>query len=403
MSGQKNENDASWMLLLIIALVVFFGWLLWHFFKVQILEALRWLRFIELWPLSLVFPQYDPCVHWLTHAKFADPSPSQDMINWTNSCFTVDYIKTTPPEETATYYTLAMPPLKMIERGVISVLHWPLALVFAFFGYHIYFLSWRNKFRTKHNLESFIQTQARMWPVINPIVKFNPIKSSARAPGDKIPRKLPMFAEALSPEEWIAFHNINVTNGVSDREATRRAFLQQLGPRWNSIDSCPLYMQALFAAFALKGVQKREHSDELLGRIALCWSEKGGLKLTSAVTSEIKKILRDKEIGGHAEEIAALHAYRTTALLSVLKWARSMGGVLSPSQFLWLRGLDRALWYPLNNLGRRSFHSEGAGSIAHFMAEENAKKALAIPRIDTAIVTLNQYLANSSMPIPPRE
>ena len=68
-----------------------------------------------------------------------------------------------------------------------------------------------------------------------------------------------------------------------------------------------------------------------------------------------------------------------------------------------MRGADRALWYPLNNLGRRAFHSEGAGAMAHFMAEEAAQKPLPMPRLDTAIVTINQYLAQTAAKIPPRE
>ncbi len=91
-------------------------------------------------------------------------------------------------------------------------------------------------------------------------------------------------------------------------------------------------------------------------------------------------------------------------MVGALRYARFQGGVLAPAQFLWLRAVDRALWYPLNNLGRRSFHTEGAGAMAHFMAEQNAKKPLVVPRIDTAIITLNQYLARpDALPIPDRE
>ena len=105
------------------------------------------------------------------------------------------------------------------------------------------------------------------------------------------------------------------------------------------------------------------------------------------------------------QRIAAEHAYRTTAILGVLKWARTMGGVLASAQFLWLRATDRGLWYPLNNLGRRSFHVEGSGAMAHFMAEQNAKKPLPIPRVDTAITAINQFLSDPQkrpIPIPPR-
>ena len=83
-----------------------------------------------------------------------------------------------------------------------------------------------------------------------------------------------------------------------------------------------------------------------------------------------------------------------------------MGGVLAPAQFLWVRGADRNLWYPLNNQGRRSFHTEGAGAMAHFMAELNAKKPLPMARLDTAIMSLNQYFnptERTAPVVPPRE
>lgn len=91
-------------------------------------------------------------------------------------------------------------------------------------------------------------------------------------------------------------------------------------------------------------------------------------------------------------------------MIGALKWARYMGGVLAAAQFLWVRGVDRELWYALNNLGRRSFHSEGALAIAHYMAEEAAQKALPTPRLDTAIVTLNIYMGGDTpVQVPSRE
>lgn len=403
MSGGKQESEATWTMLLIVGVVSMFLWLLWHFFRGQVLEVMRWIRLAEIGPISIFDSGYRPCVSWLLHAHVNDVRPSADMIGWTNSCFGVNFLQHVPSADVPFYYQLSAIPMATIEQGVTYYYHYPLALIFAFFAYHMFFVSPRGKFKTRHTLETFIKTQAKMWPVISPIVDFDPIKSSARILGGLVPDKLPIFAEALSPEEWISWNRITVTNNIPDREATRRAFVQQLGPRWNGIESAPAHMQALYAAYALKGTQKREESDDFLGDIALCWSEKGDFKPTSDLMSRVKKIINDPELGGKAAAVASAHAYRTTAMLAVLKWARSMGGVLAPAQFLWLRGTDRALWYPLNNLGRRSYHSEGAGAMAHFMAELNAKKPLPIPRVDTAIITLNQYMATTGHPIPPRE
>lgn len=404
-SAPKNEPDQSFSLLIMFAFIFVILWLIWHFFKHPMLEVLRWMRFGELWVVNLFTGhRYDACLDWLRFARFGDTNPSPEMINYTNNCFGVAYLKTVPADNILSYYSLSADGVAAVERGIMSYLRWPFAAVFGAIAYYTMYVSPRNKFKTQHNLESFIKVQAGMWPVISPIVKFNPMKFSARAPGDPVPDKMPLFAEALSPEEWIAFHRITVTNNIPDRDATRRAFLLQLGPRWTgSFSGLPIYMKALIAACALKGSQRREESDNMLGRIALCWSSNGKLNLDAKLASEIEGLIRDEKVGGQALAVANQHAYRTTAMLEMLRWARSRGGVLSPAQFLWLRGTDRNLWYALNNLGRRAFLMEGAGALAHFMAEQNAHKPLPIPRIDTAIVTLNQYMAERGQPIPPRE
>lgn len=405
MSSSGQGGDPAWTVILFLAVSALFLWLFWLAFRVEILEALRYLRFAEMWVLNL-FSDQKACLTWLKVVRIAPSTPTPEAVAATNACFGVDFLRAQPSTEVGNYYQLSAASIGAIGRGVAYYIRWPFMAFFAAMAVYAYAFTPRGKFRTKHNLESFIKIQSKMWPVISPIVNFNPIKSSARAPGQPVPDKLPLFAEALSPEEWISWHRIPVTNGIPDREATRRAFLLQLGPRWDGTEGLPPYIRALFVSFALRGVQKRDESDDLLSRVAVCWSAQGGLKLPFKLIQEIDRLIKDPEVGGKALEIANQHAYRTTALLGVLKWSRTNGGVLAPAQFLWLRGVDRVLWYPLNNLGRRSFHTEGAGAIAHFMAEQNAKKPLPIPRIDTAIVTLNQFLADPErrqMPIPPRE
>ncbi|MDP9126793.1 MAG: hypothetical protein M3N08_00845 [Pseudomonadota bacterium] len=401
-AGQQNQPEPGILLFMIGFLVFGMLWLIWHFFKEPLLDGMRWLRYGELWIVSVFTDKQDACLHWLKSVRFGDAAPSPRVIEYTQGCFGLAYLGA-QGEGAADYFQLSATSMAAVERIVTLYDRWILVAGLGAFGIYISFFSPRNKFRTRHSLETFIQTQAKMWPIIAPIAKFDPGKTSARRLGDKIPDKLPPFAEALSPEEWISYHRITVTNGIPDREAARRAFLLQLGPRWTGLDGTPLHVQALIAAFALKGAQKREESDDLLGRLSLCWSVGAGLSLPGDLLNEIRGYNRDAKLIEPVLEVAREHAYRVTAVLGILRWARMQGGVTAPAQFLWLRAVDRVLWYALNNLGRRSFHTEGAGALAHFMAERNAKKALPIPRIDTAIVTLNQYFASSGQPIPPRE
>lgn len=409
MSGGKSETDPAFGVMLFLGVVMGGCWLIWYFNKETILEALRYLRLGELWVLKLFgVAQAQACFDWLRVAPIDGNSASYGLARLADKCFDAGNngaaLRAMPYEEAKKYYFLSATSMGFISNVVGDYLKWILIAAAGSMATYAYIYSPRHKFKNHYDLEGFIKIQAKTWPVIAPIINFNPAKHSARAPGGMVPDKLPMFAEALSPEEWVAFHRIEVTNGVPDREATRRAFMMQLGPRWTGAEDLPLYMQGLFSAFALKGVQRREESEELLGKLALSWTHDKGFVMSGSLEAEVKKLMRDPEVGGKALEIANQHAFRTTAMLGVLKWGRFMGGVLAPAQFVWLRGVDRNLWYPLNNLGRRAFHSEGAGAMAHFMAEEAAKKPLVMPRLDTAIVTLYTFLAEKRAgPIPARE
>jgi intracellular multiplication protein IcmP len=115
------------------------------------------------------------------------------------------------------------------------------------------------------------------------------------------------------PEEWLAYHNINLVNGLPEREAVRKALIAQLGPRWTGVENLQSYQRALFAAFAMKGAQKRVESDDLLGEIALCWSAESGFKISLAVAKKVDSILADPDIGGKA--IAVAHPSREKSTL----------------------------------------------------------------------------------------
>jgi hypothetical protein len=366
--SKKDDVDISWTIFYLAALLILAAWLIWHLFHRPILEGLRWLRLAELWGIGLFTHQQDSCLQWLLNAKVDVVDTSPEFASMTYGCFGPEYVASLPDYQDISkmstftrmvtptpilkkeFFALTGTSMNVIEQRATSYLRWPLVLIFAGIAVYVSKFSSRAKFRTKHTLESFIKTQATMWPVIAPIVDFNPIHSSARVPGDTIPDKLPLFAEALSPEEWLSYHRIPVANGVIDREAARRALVMQLGPKWNGAEGQPLYVCALLAAFALKGTQKREESDEFLGRLAICWNAKTGFHVPPEIIAEVDKLIADPKTGGKALEQAAAHAFRTTAILGVMRWARSMGGVLAPGQFVWLRGTDRDLWYAINNL-----------------------------------------------------
>lgn len=267
-------------------------------------------------------------------------------------------------------------------------------------GLWVLFVTSPSRFKNRHTLESLMGAQAISWPVISPFLKYNPASENGRIPGARVPLELPIFAEALYPEEWMAHNRIRVVNGVPDRDQIRRALLGQLGERFDGIDNLPEHLYCLLAAFALKGGRKRKEADDLLGQIAKCWDHETGFNPSAHVKSAASKALHDPKIIEPLLDVMNKHAYVATALLGALAWARRQGGVLAPAQFVWLRGEDRELWYPLNNLGRRAFHVEASGAMSHYMAEVEASRALSMPRLDSAVVAIVQYLSETRAKIP---
>ena len=87
--------------------------------------------------------------------------------------------------------------------------------------------------------------------------------------------------------------------------------------------------------------------------------------------------------------------------MRALAFARSEGGVLAPAQFVWLRAHDRGLWYPLNNMGRQSFHMEAMGAMAHFKAERMTQRPIPVAKMGDAVKTIKEYMGSQrARPIP---
>jgi len=364
----KKEDDTILIIVLLFIVIVGGAAGIWYAGHEQILNALRWLKVGELTALGTLSPGYG---------------------------LEADRLAAIPQR----FLTTAI--IGDASLLVGNVLRWPIGLALIAFAALITFRAPGSLLRRQYNIESFMLQQQKSFPIITPIIKFNPAEKNARSPGTPVPEVLPPFAEALSPEEWLAFNRIPMTGRGPDRDAMRMAMLRELGPRWRGLEKMPLYTQALMAAFALKGACKRAESDALLGEISSCWTPEKGLQLPSSLRRKVQGILKDPETGGKALQIAASHAYLSTAMLAVLEWARTNGGVLAPAQFLWLRAMARPLWYPLNNLGRHSFHAEASASITHYLAEKKAGRPLPNAKIDAALIAFEQYMQSPDIKIPP--
>jgi len=114
-----------------------------------------------------------------------------------------------------------------------------------------------------------------------------------------------------------------------------------------------------------------------------------------------RSILKNREISGKILSACNQHAYENTALLRALLVARDEGGVLSPSQFVWLRSHDRFAWYCLNNLGRQTYHMEALGCMSHYRLEKLTQRPVLRPSVGQAVEMITKYMASEqARPIP---
>lgn len=385
MSDNKNgAEDELLMLLLIGGVIVGFGFLVWHLFKPQITEGIRWVRVAELSMSEYIAPEG----YAVKYATAREPVTLTGMKT---------FLETAPVERiTPTHIAVS-------SDLALRKLRTPIGILLILMGAYIFIWGPHNKFKKVHTLETLMKVQAKAFPYIQPVVDFDPSKVPNRAPGDPVPVKLPLFAEALSPEEWVAFNRLPMPEGKIDEAATAEALAAQLGARWQGWQKLPAGSQVLLAAFAMRAARKRSDSDTLLGRISLCWKPDGGLSLARdpKLLGVARAFLRSKA-AEPTLKIMRQHAYVATAMVRALDHARSQGGVLSPGQFIWLRGHDRALWYPLNNLGRQAFHPEALGVMAHYKLEKLTQRPVPVPKMDSAVAALKGYFASSfARPIPP--
>lgn len=378
--SQQGSNDDSALLLALVAIVVgAVVFAIWYFFGQQLLSLVRWIRYGEMLLVSSVLGGG----HIYTDPVYGDQIPLRDLKQFMSNVDTQDLL----PEH-----------IGLFTRATLNVLKWPMMAIIGCFAIWSIFRGPGTKFRRKFDLDGMIAEQAKVFPVIRPFVNFNPSKQPYRVPGTPVPAELPLFAEALSPEEWIAYNVIPMPDGVLDEQAAHNAFIKQLGRRWKGISSMRDHEKIIFAACALKSVRKRDEADDLLNEAAVCWTDKHGWVATSSLKNKVEKILRNAKITKPIYMKACQHAYVKTAMLRALQYARSEGGVLASGQFVWMRAHDRELWYPLNNLGRRSFHAEAMGVMAHFQMEKAMERPIPMPQVSSAVNSLKSYI-DSHQPI----
>lgn len=176
------------------------------------------------------------------------------------------------------------------------------------------------------------------------------------------------------------------------------AFTAQLGPLWEGVDALPPLEKALFAAFCAQAAGKQKEAWSMIEQLAFTFKEgerdKSG-KLTTphfANTQGVQALLDKYFKTAKIQAAIDLHAYSYNVITAALAACRTKGRLMH-SNFLWLKPVNRTLWYALCGQGGQSAYWEAAGPWAHGQIEELMGSKVVVPMVAGAVYALRDTMS----------
>lgn len=365
---QGGQDGAGLDFLWVVALLVGGIWASWYFGKEYIIGFVYGVRYFEIECIRFVLAGWNI----LASQVGLPPVQAYDLHNWS--------LGISSRSMGNLFNTLLS-----VSTGVGNYLRFATAPFLLALAWIVYRKSASSKFKTIFDMKRMRQIEQQNWPQITPVTKLNLTKQDI----DEGP-----WAMAMTPMQFCKKHSIlkekTDENGRPAVELIRpsahQLFLMQLGPLWTNVQALPIYAQALFAIFGASGNHERDDAFKLLQHIAQS-SAAGKLDFTGT-----RALLQKQMTTKVVTRVLQRHAYVATIFASMLELART-DGVLATSEFLWLKPLDRKLWYVLNTVGRQTPAVEAAGPFAHWLAEKKWGGGLRTPMVEEAVKALEVALS----------
>lgn len=259
----------------------------------------------------------------------------------------------------------------------------------------LYFGSNCLKYRNIYSIQRLINDEQKNWPSITSVLNVNI---------DKIPLDEHPWAMSLTPMLFAKKYDLlEITTILPDSEristdirltaSLRKAkakqfFFMQLGSYWHGPEGLPIYAKALFAMFAAKNNGDKEAVNALNRQISASAADNSKHINFNGVDALLAKYVNTKGV----QKICESHAFNYTVMAAMLTFARQ-DGVYATADFLWLKPLDRRLWYILNSAGRKTPFPEVAGIFSHYQTEVLFGRKILTPMVDPAVTALEVALS----------
>lgn len=362
--GGGGEDKDSFALLWIVAGIFIVGGLIWYFWSDKLKMAFIFVKKYEAIAISF-FVDNENVHRALQGLGMATP----DML-------------------TMEYATI-------ISTFIGQYLMYPICFFLIVMALVMFRGSATMRFTKAYSMDTLVQQEKENYPQISPVADLTLIDEDINAGPWAMSQNQMQFArqEKLLKVEMVVdrkavWRGEGSTKATLIKEKAAQVFSSQLGPLWSGVNNLPPHTKALYAVFLARAEHDTDACRAYLMKLAKC-AAKGNMDY-----EDTEAILKKYGNSKAAQMCHTKHAYVLTVMASMLVLAR-VDGVLASADFLWVKPVDRRLWYMLNCVGRQVVVPEIAGAFAHWLAEKEMGRALTVPMVDEAVIGLEKAIVST--------
>lgn len=279
-----------------------------------------------------------------------------------------------------------------IGSEVGNLLRYPLAGLLVIGALVLYFGHATSRFRATYTMQKLASDEVVDWPQISPVIPLDLVDTPLEEGPWAFSLNPMLFAKKhdllIVEHEIPAAHELSTAVKVKvslKKFEAKQIFLMQLGNYWHNPQILPMHIRALFAMFAAKAHSNEKAVTALNNRIAVSATKTDYKNIDfTGVDELLAKHVGEKDV----QHVMKRHAFVYTVMAAMLNLSRK-DGVYASSDFLWLKPIDRRLWYTLNSVGRKTPFPEVSGIFAHYEAEVMFNKPLFVPMVEEAVEALD--------------
>ena len=349
--GSRQGNDGNEMdiiyiaagILLVVAVLVLF-------FHTQIIRTIFFVKYYELELIGVFIPSYRGWAQWVNNV------PTDQVTFWR---------------------------VLQVADMVGDIMRYPMMLIGIVFAVLLFFFHSDSKLRTIESMKTLSEKLRGSFPASQIVYELDLVKM----PIDEGP-----WAMAQTPIEFAKKHKLLYRDEKHqvcvDMLKSKVIFSEQLGRHWKGVEELKTHERAIFGALAAYINYNRKEAEACLEKISGSVTQQKLAKndLDYAHADSLLKQYQDTKL---VKGIIEKHAYVSTVFAELLVEARKTG-IVANSSYLWMKPIDRRLWYVLNNVGRKAVFVETGAVHAHWLAENSIGFAIHQPMISEAVVGLQE-------------